>query len=87
MSEGDTGMLRVNTAKISAEEFAKKYGLDEYCELEGYYSKFDHNLVVQPDSSIWIFGIREMKTSQEPKELSLLFDMISNGDVIKEAAE
>ena len=77
-------MLKVNTKKISVEEFAKKYVLDDYCELDNYYSKFDHNLVVQPDLSIWIFGIKEMKTSQEPKELSLLYDMISNGDVIKE---
>ena len=80
-------MLKVNTKQISIEDFAKKYGLDEYCELDNYYSKFNHNFVVQPDLSIWVFGINGMKTKQEPKELSLLFDMISNGDVIKEESK
>ena len=79
-------MIKVNTAKISPQDFADKYNLNGPVQLDGYYASNDGRLAVHPDSSIWLFSQQlDMETSQEPATVSLLFDMIANGDVVKEA--
>jgi hypothetical protein len=92
-------MLKVNTAKISVEEFAKKYGLvidfissaysTPKCANASYDFDKDRLLVDEKTGFISIFGSfypfsLSFYVRKSFEELDVLYDMISNGDVIKE---
>jgi hypothetical protein len=74
-------MLIVNTAKISLEDFAKKWGFKK--DAGGY--------VLRTETSIWCINsignemswLLDSRTSAE-NDTNRLYDMIVSGDVIKE---
>ena len=83
-------MLKVNVDKISLPEFAKKYGLCKRACNENevmYRTYFEHcdrfpiEMIVRENGNVYF------ENTPVIKELDLLFDMISNGDVIKEGTK
>jgi hypothetical protein len=80
-------MLKVNTAKISVEDFAKKYNLikQKWNDKEFFYRlnyPFFENFPVQ--FAVFENGLVVFLKEPYNKELDILFDMIKNGDVTKE---
>jgi hypothetical protein len=85
-------MLKVNLKKISLEEFVVKYHLfpvisgGEYTTL----TKGNENGTIAVEDEqyhVWITAevdYGDCEATLDDDTLSLLFDMISNGDVIKE---
>jgi hypothetical protein len=80
-------MLKVNTKKIPIEEFAKKYGL--VCRqivngVDAYIaSDMDEHIEVSKKHKI-ITIWSENELAIENGVLNVLFDMITNGDLVKE---
>lgn len=79
-------MLKVNTEKIPIDDFGKKYGLiysgETSCQGKAYRNDFN--------PLIYFFEKEKSHISyadnygDDDKFFDLLFDMIKNGDVIKE---
>jgi hypothetical protein len=79
-------MLKVNTAKISVEKFAKKYGLVFHQIMNGVdaYIASDMDEHIEISGKYKIIAIwSESESAIENGVLNVLFDMIANGDVIK----
>jgi hypothetical protein len=83
-------MLKVNTEKISVEEFAVKYHLFPITDKTGYttLTKGDGSIRVERKQNL-VFVEAEVeygdwKVTLDDETAGLLFDMIKNGDVIKE---
>jgi hypothetical protein len=73
-------MLKVNTAKISPKEFAKKWGFNSLDWLEIFTSRISLS-----DGEIHIINDEDSQETMVADEaLDVLFDMIVAGDVIKE---
>jgi hypothetical protein len=72
-------MLIVNTAKISLEEFAKKWGFNSLDWLEIFTSRISLS-----DGEIHIINDEDSQETMVADEaLDVLYDMIAAGDVIK----
>ena len=79
-------MLKVNTKKISIGEFAKKYNADSYDPRYKGMSFFGGAILILPDGTVTLgiaLGIDDQEKEKEAI-LDLLFDMIRNGDLVKE---
>lgn len=79
-------MLKVNTQKISVEDFAKKYGMRPlYClnTLLGYKKKYRYESVMSINAGGVVIIYNSSDSPVEYKCLEELLDMISSGDVIK----
>ena len=73
-------MIRVNADRIPIGDFAKKYGLFPFVNHHGlrYYSNFSKGNGL-------IAAIPNGEVAEAPEgTIDLLFDMIKNGDVVKE---
>lgn len=80
-------MLKVNTEKISIEEFAKKYGFVCRQIVNGVdvYIASDMDEHIEVSEKHKIIAIwSENESAIENGVLNVLFDMISNGDLVKE---
>ena len=84
-------MLKVNTKKISIEEFAKKYGFKRACLEHSYESDRSGKLkswsVFLFDSgNVGFVSVYHIKGWTQGGEnlVEFFYDMISSGDVIKE---
>jgi hypothetical protein len=77
-------MLRVNTAKITPGDFAKKWGLTPILRILYFY----HTQIYMQDGNIHICNDEDGEVSSmvmvDDEALDVLFDMIQSGDVIKE---
>lgn len=80
-------MLKVNTDKISVPDFADKYGLVCIQIVNGVYSYIASDMDEHIELSRkfgYISFWSENCSAIENGVLNILFDMIKNGDVIKE---
>ena len=79
-------MLKVNTKNISIEEFAKKYGLTHVGETDisgkCYETGFNPYVSFKEKEEV-VFFVSDSYCDDQ-RFLNLLFDMITNGDLIKE---
>ena len=80
-------MLKVKTKKIGLDDFAKKYGLCKraWNENESMYRRYFEycdrcpiEMIIRENGHVYFENIPTVE------ELDLLFNMIKNGDVIKE---
>lgn len=86
-------MLKVNTAQIGVDDFAKKYGMCLDNALNSTYMReFVDNItdcyvtiMILKDNVLW-FAVRSRDMSFFPQFTvpDIIYDMISSGDVIKE---
>jgi hypothetical protein len=86
-------MLKVNTAQISIPDFAKKYGMrldnsfnDTYMiELVDNIANCYVTIAILKDDALW-FLVRSQDIPDFPQFMvpDMIYDMISNGDIIKE---
>jgi hypothetical protein len=79
-------MLKVNTSKISVDNFIKKYNMRPRTMFAGchpYKWSVGSEIHVYPNGEIMV-STEGAGDSVCPTNLDILFDMIKNGDVIKE---
>jgi hypothetical protein len=78
-------MLKVNTNKISIEEFAKKYGLKPREVFQGILYDYTRspNLNVALDG-VFTISCEHSGDTVYKTAMDTLFDMITNGDLVKE---
>lgn len=79
-------MLKVNTDKISVEEFIKKFDMAPliFCSIcPPVKWSIGKQINVYPNGEITV-STEGAGESVQPRNLDILFDMITNGDVIKD---
>ena len=80
-------MLKVNTEKISFEEFAKKYGLGLSADDNGEYDNDDLQMVLKVKTGTLSFSPMYCKDCvMRERSFMVLFRMIDNGHLKIEAA-
>jgi hypothetical protein len=83
-TNGGQTMLIVNTAKISPEEFAKKWGFHK--DASGYVLRTETSSWCVNNISNEVSWFLDSSTSTE-NDTNRLYDMIVAGDIIKEGTK
>lgn len=83
-------MLKVNTKKIPIEEFAVKYHIFPLTDKTGYttLTKGTGSIRVERKQNLVLVEAEveygDLKATLDDETVNVLFDMISNGDLVKE---